>query len=165
MDSNETAIDTNEPINADEYIAAMQEMQQNSVPREDYEKLKEENRNLIRSLARGERLTEEDDAISPVERQNLTDDLLRYDNSDNNLNYVKKALKLREIIMSQGEDDPFVPNGPNMQPTESDRAAAQRVADTLQECLEIADNDNAAFTAALLQRMKDNSPAGIKKYK
>lgn len=136
----------------DNYIEALKEMKENSVPKEAYIKLKEENKQLLQSLVNGE--TRE--SASPVEKVDV--DELRNDifNKDlNNLDYITKTLKLREELINRGEKDPFLPYGKNILPTDDDIEKADKVASVLQECVDIADGDSDIFTNELQRRLVD----------
>lgn len=139
-------------VGNDNYIEALKEMKENSVPKEAYIKLKEENKQLLQSLVNGE--TRESEA--PVEKVDV--DELRNDifNKDlNNLDYITKTLKLREELINRGEKDPFLPYGKNILPTDDDVEKAEKVASVLQECVDIADGDSDIFTNELQRRLVD----------
>lgn len=139
-------------VGNDNYIEALKEMKENSVPKEAYIKLKEENKQLLQSLVNGETRESE----SPVEKVDV--DELRNDifNKDlNNLDYIKKTLKLREELINRGEKDPFLPYGKNILPTDDDIEKAEKVANVLQECVDIADGDSDIFTNELQRRLVD----------
>lgn len=136
----------------DNYIEALKEMKENSVPKEAYIKLKEENKQLLQSLVNGETRESE----SPVEKVDV--DELRNDifNKDlNNLDYITKTLKLREELINRGEKDPFLPYGKNILPTDDDIEKAEKVASVLQECVDIADGDSDIFTNELQRKLVD----------
>lgn len=145
----ENVVDTND------YIEAIKEMKQNSVSKEDYMKLKEENKQLLNSLVNGE-IRQEEIKEEPVDINKLRDDLFNKELS--NLDYISSALKLREELMKKGEPDPFLPAGKNILPTEEDISTANRVATVLQECVEYADGDSSVFTNELQRRMVDSTP-------
>ena len=60
--------------------------------------------------------------------------------------------------MARGETDPFLPVGKRIVPEQSDIEAANRVAEHLRECIEIANGDSAVFTNELQRRMIDTLP-------
>lgn len=139
-------------VGNDNYIEALKEMKENSVPKKAYIKLKEENKQLLQSLVNGETRESE----SPVEKVDV--DELRNDifNKDlNNLDYIKKTLKFREELINRGEKDPFLPYGKNILPTDDDIEKAEKVANVLQECVDIADGDSDIFTNELQRRLVD----------
>ena len=77
----------------------------------------------------------------PVEEEKVDINELRKDlfnNRENlsNLEFARKALKLRSAIIDNGGVDPFIPQGRKITATTSDRYAAERVAEGLQYCVD-----------------------------
>lgn len=142
-----------------DYIEAIREIKENTVNKGDYLKLKEENKKLINALANGERIEQAQEIKVDIEelRNNL------FNKELNNLDYITNALALREELMKQGEKDPFLPYGKNIMPTNEDIETAQRVADVLQECVDIAEGDSASFTIALQNRTLEGIPFNRRK--
>ena len=139
-------------VSNDNYIEAIKEMKENTVAKEDYLKLKEENKQLLKSLVNGETRTQEEQA-QPVNIDELRKNLLNKDLS--NLDFISSALKLREALIEKGEKDPFLPYGKNILPTDDDMEKADKVASVLQECVDIADGDSSVFTNELQRRLVD----------
>lgn len=135
------------------YIEAIKEMKANTVDKEAYLKLKEENKQLLNSLVNGEEIKGQE----PEQKESIEDlrsKLFGTKRKDlNNLDFVENALKLRGALMEAGETDPFVPTGSKIQPTDEDFAKAKKVADTLQECVDYADGDPDVFTDELKRRI------------
>ena len=137
-----------------DYIEAIKEMKQNTVDKATYNKLKEENEQLLNSLVNGE-------TIDVPKKEEVDIDALRKDlfnNDQTNLQYIEKALKLREALLEKGEKDPFLPYGKNIIPTDEDIATADRVARVLQECVDYADGDSDIFTNELQRITVDTAP-------
>ena len=135
------------------YIEAIKEMKANTVDKEAYLKLKEENKQLLNSLVNGEEIKgQEPEQKESIEE--LRSKLFGTKRKDlNNLDFVENALKLRNALMESGQTDPFVPNGSKIKPTDEDFAKAKKVADTLQECVDYADGDPDVFTDELKRRI------------
>lgn len=141
--------------NAD-YIAAINELKQNSVDRSKYEQLRADNKRLLDSIVNGQ--TVEVPAVEqPVDIKELRDKLFHNENQTN-LQYCENALKLREALIANGEADPFLPCGNKTLPTDEDRATAQRVADVMQDCIDYAEGDSNVFTNELMRRTVDTGP-------
>lgn len=141
-----TSVSQQEEVNDSvDYIEAIKEIKQNSVDREAYNKLREENKRLLNSLVNGESIDVKKE--EPVDIDALRDKL--FNKESTNLEYISNALKLREELMKQGKPDPFLPVGKNIIPTEEDIKAADRVAKVLQECVDYADGDSNIFTNEL----------------
>ena len=133
------------------YIEAIKEMKANTVDKEAYLKLKEENKQLLNSLVNGEEIKGQD-AEQKESIEELRSKLFGTKRKDlNNLDFVENALKLRNALMESGQTDPFVPTGSKIKPT--DFAKAKKVADTLQECVDYADGDPDVFTDELKRRI------------
>lgn len=149
------------PSGAD-YIEAIKKLKENSVPKEDYEKIQEENRKLLESLINGETIeqTSEKPDISALRKELFSEEC-----ELNNLEYITKIMELRSAIMDSGGMDPFLPYGKKIIPTEEDIDTANRVAQVLQDCIEYADGDSQVFTNELQRRMIDSSPNGGRKRK
>lgn len=135
-----------------DYLAAIKELKQKSVDREDYDKLKAENKKLLDSIVNGQTVEVE---ASPKYREvaEIRDEL--FNNEHNNLEYIKLALELRNTLIAKGETDPFLPVGKQISPTREDVEMAEKCAQVYQECLDYAEGDSALFTQELMRRTRD----------
>lgn len=134
-----------------DYLAAINELKQNSVNREDYNKLKAENKKLLDSIVNGVPVE-----VQSPQRKSIEELRAAYLKEDQtNLEYISNTLKLREALMSEGKPDPFLPIGEQILPTDEDIAAANKVASVLQECVDYAEGDSAVFTNELQRRLVD----------
>lgn len=134
-----------------DYLAAINELKQNSVNREDYNKLKAENKKLLDSIVNNVPVEVQSPQKKSIEE--LRAAYLKEDQT--NLEYISNALKLREALISEGKPDPFLPIGEQILPTDEDVAAANKVASVLQECVDYAEGDSAVFTNELQRRLVD----------
>lgn len=139
--------------NAQDYIAEIQKLKESTVSKEQYQKLLEDNKRLIQSLASGER-GEAEGASAGATREELRKELSNPEYMTN-LKYVTTALEFREKIMESGGNDPFLPIGTHARATAADREAAERVAAVMQECVDAADGNDGVFTAQLMARTYD----------
>lgn len=138
--------------NTTNYIEAIKEMKANSVSKEAYVKLQQENKQLLNSLVNGQEI--EIKKEEPVDIDGLRQKLFSAKKHDmTNLEYVSNALKLREALIEKGEMDPFVPSGKKIHPTDDDFKKADKVASVLQECVDYADGDAMVFTDELKRRI------------
>jgi len=134
-----------------DYLAAINELKQNSVNREDYNKLKAENKKLLDSIVNNVPVE-----VQSPQRKSIEELRAAYLKEDQtNLEYISNALKLREALISEGKPDPFLPIGEQILPTDEDVAAANKVASVLQECVDYAEGDSAVFTNELQRRLVD----------
>lgn len=154
MEITESIVSEQENVgdNTANYIEAIKEMKANSVSREAYVKLQQENKQLLNSLVNGQGIEIKEE--EPVDIDGLRQKLFSAKKHDmTNLEYVSNALKLREALMERGEMDPFVPSGKKIHPTDDDFKKADKVATVLQECVDYADGDAMVFTDELKRRI------------
>lgn len=136
-----------------DYVDAINKLKENTVSKEQYSKLKEENKRLIEALVNGEQIDVQTE--TPVNVDELRKTLFNGERELNNLEYVDTALKLRKALIEKGERDPFLPSGTHVNITADMIEKAQNVADVLQECVDFADGDSGIFTAQLQRNLKD----------
>lgn len=143
--------------NTQDYLAAIKELKQNSVDRSEYDKLRAENKKLIDAVVNGQP-GQEEPVVSKHSKEQIDDlrnDLFNSPRELNNLEYVTKAMELREALMENGEPDPFLPVGKQISPTRDDIEGAEKVAQVYRECIEYAEGDSEVFTNELMRRTRD----------
>lgn len=143
--------------NTQDYLAAIKELKQNSVDRSEYDKLRAENKKLIDAVVNGQP-GQEEPVVSKHSKEQIDDlrnDLFNSPRELNNLEYVTKAMELREALIENGEPDPFLPVGKQISPTRDDLEGAEKVAQVYRECIEYADGDSEVFTNELMRRTRD----------
>lgn len=133
-----------------DYVQAINDLKANSVPKDQYTKLKDENARLLKSIINGEEV--EIPKTEVVDINALRQELFTTDNTMSSLEYITKALKLRDALIEKGEPDPFLPIGENISATNEDIATANKVAAIFAECVEYADGDPAVFANELMRR-------------
>ena len=143
--------------NTQDYLAAIKELKEKSVDRSEYDKLRAENKKLIDAVVNGQPGQEEPvfNKHSKEQIDDLRNDLFNSPKELNNLEYVTKAMELREALMENGEPDPFLPVGKQISPTRDDLEGAEKVAQVYRECIEYADGDSEVFTNELMRRTRD----------
>lgn len=144
----------NDPRGVD-YIEAIKQLKDTTVPKEAYEKIQEENKKLLQSLINGETIEQESEKTDIAA---LRKELFGEECELSNLEYMTKIMELRSAIIEEGGTDPFLPYGKKIIPTEEDIETANRVADIINECIEYAEGDSSVFTNELQRRMIDSSP-------
>lgn len=144
-----------ETMDAENYIDIVKKLKENTVSKEDYEKLQEENKKLANTIANGLTVQpKEEQKKAEIDINELRKNFLKENQS--NLEYAENVLALRNALMEKNpDDDPFLPKGHNINATEQDKIDAQNVADVLEQCIELADGNSDAFTIALQNRMVD----------
>ena len=153
---NSVSGDNNQEIDTtQDYLATIKQLKENTVSKETYLKLKEQNKQLLDSVVNGQTMEQQIPQKEPVDIDALRKDL--YGNISNNmtgLEYVDKTLQLRKELIKKGEPDPFVVKaGKNCSPEVSDFEKAERVASVLQECVDIADGNPDVFNNEFRRRL------------
>ena len=140
-----------------DYIQAITDLKKNSVDRSEYEKLRAENKKLIDAVVNGQPAQEEQVVVKHSKEQidDLRNELFNSPRELTNLEYVTKAMELREALIENGEPDPFLPVGKQISPTRDDLEGAEKVAQVYKECIEYAEGDSEVFTNELMRRTRD----------
>lgn len=137
-----------------DYIQAINDLKANTVSLEKYNKLKEENKKLLENIITGQTSTEE--KVKTRTSKEIKEDL--FDGKQKtNLEFVKKALELRNALIKETGEDCFAPSGPQYSPTVDDYAKADLVAEVYQHCIDVAEGDADIFNREL-QRCIMNDP-------
>lgn len=144
----------NEPeMTASEYISQINNLRENTVSREEYERIRNDNRELAKALINGTGANIPG-ITKPEEKPDL-DDLrkkLFTKKSKNDLEYFTNLLALRDGVMADGQPDPFLPINREFRATAQDEADAERIATQIKEAIEYADGDPAVFSNDLRRR-------------
>ena len=143
--------------NTQDYLAAIKELKQNSVDRSEYDKLRAENKKLIDAVVNGQP-GQEEPVVSKHSKEQIDDlrnELFNSPKELNNLEYITKAMELREALIENGEPDPFLPVGKQISPTRDDIEGAEKVAQVYRECIDYAEGDSEVFTNELMRRTRD----------
>lgn len=135
-------------------IQAINELKQNTVSKEEYNKVKAEKDKYLKALIEGSQVA--DEKKEPVDVDALRKSLFTEDLD--NLTFAKKALELRNELIDKEGVDIFVGKGNKYAPTQADYEAAQRVADAFQSCVDVADGDSEIFTRELMRITNDVAP-------
>lgn len=139
------------------YIETINEMKKNTVSKDLYAQLKEENKQLLNTIVNGNYNIDED-SDGKVEEEPVDLDALRkemFSGNCSNLKYAEDALKLREEILEKDNVDIFLPHGQHIQPTKEDVESVQNVVNCLQHCIDEADGDSSIFTLELQKYLTD----------
>ena len=146
----------------EDYIKTIAEMKKNSVSKDKYDKLKEENKKLLDALVDGAELPPDvkgkiaEAETDPEKRiASLRDELFGPNRKDmTNLETVQKTLELRKLIIEKTGIDPAVSSIKN--PDDSDYEMADKTAELLESCIEAADGNSEVFTAVLQSKLQDD---------
>ena len=141
-------------------VQAINELKQNSVSKEDYNKVVAEKNKYLKALIDGNQVAEVQNK-EPVDIDGLRKELFSGEKDLTNLEYAKKALELRNALIERDGVDIFVGRGSKLTPTDDDYEAAQRVADGFQQCIDVAQGDSEIFTRELMRITEDVAPHKI----
>ena len=145
---------TNETMETD-YVAAIEEMKRNTVSRDQFNKMKEENRKLLNALTNGQEINQTIPTAPKKTIEELSNILMN--GSNDNLVFWQTSLERRERMLEEGYEDPWVPKGKKITATREDYESAQRVADGVASCIEYAAGDSEIFTQELQRITRDTA--------
>lgn len=155
-----TTTETSETTEAFDPIKEIENLKKNMISRAEYDKIVEERNKYAKALIEGTEAPETPAETPTIDVKELRKDLFSKDLT--NLDFAEKALALRSELIETKGIDIFVPSGAKISPTNEDYVAAQKVADGLQSCVEVADGDPEIFTRELMRITKDVAlPGGI----
>ena len=148
--STEVEDDTN-----NNYIETINEMKKNTVSKEMYAKLQEENKQLLDTIVNGNYVSEEENKPKeePVDLDALRKEM--FSGNCSNLKYAEDALKLREEILKRDNVDIFLPHGTHIKPTKEDVESVNNVVSCLEHCIDEAEGDSSIFTLELQKYLSD----------
>lgn len=153
----------NEEQTNNDYIDAIATLKRNSVEKARYEKVKQENKKLLDALVNGGQLDAEAIKEQPKEDIQALRDKVFNKEGQSNLEYWTNVLALRDRLLEEGQEDPFVPQGRKIQASVQDYEAAQRVADGMRSLVDYADGNNEVFLSEYQRRVRDTSKSILKK--
>ena len=132
------------------YIDAINTLKANSVSKEQYAKLKEENAQLIEALKSGNQIEMVEDEQKPSIKD-LANTISDENFEVTNMEGWKTALEYRKTAIENGFRDPFLPNSKEYTVKPEDSARAQLIADTLERILEESNGNPDIFNALAKQ--------------
>ena len=138
-----------------DYLATIQQLKQNSVDKAKYYALRLENKKLLDAVVNGQTV-EVQSQVQKEDIQTLRNKVFNNPNQTN-LEYITNALNLRNRLLEEGYEDPFVPQGTKISATQADYDTANRVATILQEMVDEADGDPNVFLNEYQRRVKDTN--------
>ena len=140
---------------------ALEEARKNSVSKEEYDKLQEENRRLVSEIINGEGGAGNGQQAAPEKAsiEELRTILYGPKAAElSNLEFCKHTLELRDAVIAQEGYDPFLPHGAKIKPTEQDIERADLVAKTIKDCIEKSEGNSEVFTALLQAEIINDTP-------
>ena len=157
MENEEKKVDEVKTSSTEEnYIETIKNLKNNTVSKEAYDELAQQNKELLDAFLNDNRPKDEQEE-KKVDTEAIIKEL-RDNPHLTNLEFVTDAVTLRKALINEGKNDIFVPQGSSYTPTDEDFAAAEKVASVFEECIELADGDPATFTFELQKRMAEMPP-------
>lgn len=141
----------------DTFLKAAEDVRKNTVSKEEYEKVKTENKKLTEFILEGGDETSKT-STKPEVRSKAELQKVLANEETNNLEYTKAALELRQQLIDEGKRDPFLPNSSQIPTTSIDVEGAEKVAKVLQECVDESEGDPETFNFLFGKRVNDSSP-------
>ena len=146
-------------------IQKLADLKQNSVPKEEYERVLNLNKDLV------DRMIDDQKVEQNVQQETNYDDIIKsaqeklftQEGTLNNIEYCSTALQLRDAILAKTGEDIFVAKGHKISPDETYYEKAENVAQVLREVIEYADGDSEIFTVELQRRTDDVALLGKRK--
>lgn len=138
--------------NHQDYIDAIQELKANSVSIDRYNRVVEENKSLIQTLAQGGTLP---NAGLPVERsaEEIKKELWGSEPITSQTKFVELSLELRDAVLRETGEDIYVSTGHYITPNAEAYASAEKSATIYRECLDYANGNDEVFINELSRRM------------
>lgn len=145
----------------EDYIKAINDLRTNSVSKEDYEVLKEQNKELLKALVENKQIKEEESDARTS--KDIWKDLV---GSKTNLEFFQNVVALRNKTCTENYD-PFLPQGklevkdPEndsirtfYNKSESDVLKANAIQNAIEHCIQVADGDSDRFNYELNSILK-----------
>ena len=143
------------------YLDSINQLKSNTVSKDKYDKLAEENKTLLESIVNGQKLAAaETDNAPKYTKEDLIKQMIRPEIKAND--FVEAALKYRDLVIEETGKDPFVAYGHMVQPSQEAYDSAERAATVFKECLDNSDGDCTLFVQGLQNRTNDVRLPGIK---
>lgn len=145
------------------YIEAMAEMKKNMVSKEEYNKVMEENKQLVDALVSGKQI-EMPEPEPEVDINALRNKIFNTDGNDmTDLEYAETVLSLRDELIKRGELDPFVTRAHDYVPNQADFEDAENVAKALRYAVDVANGNPGLFRTAFQDCVVDSTPTNTQK--
>ena len=137
---------------SEDYVKVIQELKENTVPKDQYSKLLDEKKRLIEALRDGNTLEEED---APKTNKELRGIIFGRERRSN-VELAEAMLTLRNNLVEEGghSASPFLPTSGAI--SQSDLDDEQMFVDLLEHCIDLADGDNGVFTAEFQRHLKES---------
>ncbi len=168
QDENVTQEEQQEEQENSVYIEQIKKLKDNTVSKEEYQKLANERDELLQAYIEGKEIDinlpeKDDDSDKSIDE--LRKSILTESSDLTNLEFWEKSLELRDAIIERdGEDaDPFLPKSSQYAVSQDDRDSVERVVSTVKDCIEKAEGNPDTFRALLNSKIMDDKIPNMKK--
>lgn len=145
---------------AAEFKKAYQELKDNTVPKEEFDKANERIAEMTRALIDGTKYSAPK-GEEPVKEKSVKELAKEFtEDGIDNLEVAKRALAYREAVIKEFGVDPMVDI--HSEDPDGDAQKAQNYVDVLKECIDNSGGSNTVFTAMFNERIKDTPIANAK---
>lgn len=144
-----------------EFINKQKELESNFVPKDEYDRVCNDNHKLTEALFNGERFTEQKPE-EKIDCQAIRNELYSGDYAGSSYDYIKKLMDLRSQVLKDSGEDIFISSSSRSNPSIEEIATAQKVASAYEWCLEYSDGDPQIFTQELM-RITNDTPLSRRK--
>lgn len=129
------------------YLDTINELRKNSVSREEYDKIRNENKTLLEAIVNGRTEDAAADTETPtITTQELRNKLFGKNAEDlSDIDFISGLVELRNRLLEEEGVDYGAPTGSQLSADFNDTHSSQKVADALTHCLEVAEGDNDIF--------------------
>lgn len=146
---------TNAPSDTEQdALELLRKQKENSVSREDYDKLRADNKRLMENFLNGDNQGQAKEEPKMRTAKEVYDEM--YNGKEKtNLRFIELACEYRDAYKKETGIDCFVGASHDITPTQEDYDMAENSYKVYKECIEKANGDPQRFTAELQLRMKD----------
>lgn len=145
---------TEESVDVQKYLDTINELKNNTVSKEDYYKLKDENKTLLNSIMDGT-ATASAEAASPT-AQELRNKLFGKDHEKlSDIEYIESLCDLRDILLKETGTDFMAPTGTQYAADYNDLQTSNKVYNGFRHCLQVADGNEEIFSQEISRITND----------
>ena len=144
---NNQVIGQEETDNDLDLLEEIKNLKNNSVSKEEYNKVIEKNKSLMKQIINGVGTRQETD--EPIDLQEVRKDIFERNDKLSNREFWKQVLTLRKERLEKEGVDVFCPRGNKTRYTREDIETANHLAETIQHIIEDSEENPALFTAIM----------------
>ena len=144
---NNQVIGQEETDNDLDLLEEIKNLKNNSVSKEEYNKLQEKNKTLMRQIINGGGTNKE--AEEPIDLDEVRRKIFENPEDMSNLDFWKNVLTLRKERLEKEGVDIFLPKGKKTRYSQLDKESANNVAEVIGRIIEEAGDSPQVFTALL----------------